>query len=315
LKIINKPKPESNELEKAKPTEKEPVVPTPTLPSNFEAPSKQPSLAQKIKVVQEKKFEAQPDQPWAELEKGGHFGFLGINTEQLKAHKEAGKEFTWQSVSTPVLVEEARPTGTEIDLGIVPQMAQEIVQEDRVESNEPPIAHILINEPKPETLIPEKIATKSNTEQLQLKALTMGEEKPFAKSFLHSTPLPPLKTIKFTKEQIDSMRASRVNALDKKPLLLKQEAEPIISPETNQPLSPEKGPQIKEDDPELTKLAGLTNANLGTLITDMGGNISGPKGGKKNKQTLTIGILELRKTQPALFTDLLKPYEIKKTKK
>ena len=290
LKIINKPKPESNELEKAKPTEKEPVVPAPTLPSvlgvpqqkisladevrsdplktkqtfintppfeakqesfKFEKPLKSeskliyeaplksesswPSLAQKLKVGQEKKFEAEPKQPWAEQETGGHFGFLGINTEQLKAHKEAGKEFTWQSVSTPVLVEEARPTSEEIDLGIVPQMAQEIVQEDRVESNEPPIAHILIEEPKPETLIPEKIATKANTEQLQLKALTMGEENPFTKSFLHSTPLPPLKTIKFTKEQIDSMRESRINALDKKPLLLKQEAEPIISPETNQP--------------------------------------------------------------------------------
>ena len=129
-------------------------------------------------------------------------------------------------------------------------MAQEIVQEDRVENDEPPIAHILIEEPKPETLVPEKIATKANTEQMQLKALTIGEEKPFLKSFLHSTPMPPLKTIPFTKDDINLMRESRVKALDKK-LELKQEAEPI-SKETKLPLSPEKEVE-KEEDPEIKK--------------------------------------------------------------
>ena len=149
------------------------------------------------------------------------------------------------------------------------------------------LAHILIEEAKSETLVPEKIATKANTEQIQLKALTMGEEKPFLKSFLHSTPMPPLKTIPFTKDDINLMRESRVKALDKK-LELKQEAEPI-SKETKLPLSPEKEVE-KEEDPELTKLSKLTNAKLGVIITGLGGNISGPKGGKKNKQTLTFGI-------------------------
>ena len=135
LKIINKPvKPEPNELEKAKPVEREPTPPAPTLPSVFGVPHhrisladevrsdplntrqtfintpvyeakqesfkfekplksesrfiyeaplqaepKQPSLAQKINIGQEKKFVPEPDQPWAELEKGGEFGLLGFN--------------------------------------------------------------------------------------------------------------------------------------------------------------------------------------------------------------------------------------------
>ena len=45
LKIINKPKPEPNELEKAKPTEKEPVVPAPTIPSIFGVPQHRITLA------------------------------------------------------------------------------------------------------------------------------------------------------------------------------------------------------------------------------------------------------------------------------
>jgi hypothetical protein len=347
LKIINKPKPESNELEKAKPVEREPTPPSPTLPSIFGVPQerislaaevksdpmntrqtfintppfeakqesfkfsaplqaersnlnlklpskisflnepKGPSLAQKINVGQEKKFTTHPNQPWSELETGGHFGLGAKATEPTVPH----------------LVEEARPTGAEIDLGIVPPEAGEIVQEDRVENDEPPIAHILVEEPKPETLVPEKIATKANTEQMQLKALTMGEEKPFLKSFLHSTPLPPLKTIPFSKDELKLMRQSRVNALDQKPLLLTKEAEPILSKGTNQQLSPEKEVE-KEEDPELTKLSKLTNTKLGVIITELGGT---PKG-KRNKTRLTEGILELRKTQPALFEQLLSKY-------
>ena len=49
LKIINKPKPEPNELEKAKPTEKEPVVPAPTLPSVFGVPQQKISLADEVR--------------------------------------------------------------------------------------------------------------------------------------------------------------------------------------------------------------------------------------------------------------------------
>ena len=168
-----------------------------------------------------------------------------------------------------------------------------------------PLKTSFFNEPKPETVVPEKIATKANTEQIQLKALTMGEEKPFLKSFLHSTPMPPLKTIPFSKDDINLMRESRVKALDKK-LELKQEAEPI-SKETNQPLSPEKEVE-KEEDPEIKKLSKLTNAKLNTIITGLGGNKSKNGGGKKNKTQLTEGILELRKTQPALFEQLLSKY-------
>ena len=57
----------------------------------------------------------------------------------------------------PVLTEEPRPTSEEIDIGIVPHIAQEIVQEDRVETNEPAI---------------------------QLQPLTMGAEKPFMKKLI-----------------------------------------------------------------------------------------------------------------------------------
>jgi hypothetical protein len=257
---------------------------------------KQPTLAQKINIGQEKKFEAQPEQPWAELEKGGHFGLLGINTEQLKAHKEAGKEFTWESVSSPVLVEEARPTSEEIDIGMVPQMAQEIVQEDRVENNEPPIVHILTEEPKEEKLIPEKIATKANTEQIQLKALTMGEEKPFTKSFLHSTPLPPINTIPFSKDELNLMRQSRVNALDK-PLLLTKEAEPIISKETNQPLSPEK--EVTPDvDVEAKALSKMKNIELAKILEKLGATIVYTKDKKGNpfpKENKTYLIEQIHK--------------------
>jgi len=346
LKIINKPKPESNELEKAKPTEKEPAVPAPTIPSIFDVPQhrvlladevksdpfntkqtfintpifeakqeqfqfkapllaepKEPTIAQKIQIGQEKKFDAPTKQPWAEVETGGHFGFLGINTEQLKAHEEAGKEFTWASVSTPILVEEARPTSEEIDLGIVPQMAQEIVQEDRVESNEPPIAHILTEEKKEETLtalrahtpsaIPEKIATKANTEQIQLKALTMGEEKPFVKSLFYSRPkrqeIPPLITVPYSKDQFNLTRAARVKAFEK-PLLLTQEAEPIISKETNQSLSPEKE-ATRDEDKEAKALSKLSNMELAKIIEGLGAKVFYTKDKKGNpfpKENKTI---------------------------
>ena len=60
-------------------------------------------------------------------------------------------------MSMPVLTEEPRPTSEEIDIGIVPHIAQEIVQEDRVETNEPAI---------------------------QLQPLRMGAEKPFMKKII-----------------------------------------------------------------------------------------------------------------------------------
>ena len=264
LKIINKPipKPEPNELEKPKPEEREPAPRSaPTLPAVFQIPQqrvsladevksdplntrqtfiitpvfeapkeplkfkapltaepKPPTLVQTINIGQEKKFEPERKQKWAEVETGGHFVL-----PEAKA----------TPTLVPTLIEEARPTSEEIDLGIVPQMAGEIVQEDRVENDEPPILQIMVEEPKQESLIPEKIATKSNTQQIQMKALTMGEEKPFLKSFLHSTPMPSLNTIPFTKDELDSMRESRVKALEKhipvkygpdKKLELKQEA-------------------------------------------------------------------------------------------
>ena len=97
------------------------------------------SLVQSLTVGQEKKFGPQTDQQWAELETGGHFGLLGINSQQLQDHKDAKREFTFEALSLPTLTDELRPTSEEIDLGIVPQEAGLIVQEDRVESNEPPI--------------------------------------------------------------------------------------------------------------------------------------------------------------------------------
>jgi len=102
-------------------------------------PKSTPSLIQLLTVGQEKKFRPQTDQQWAELETGGHFGLLGINSQQLKDHKEAKRAFTFEALSLPTLTEEPRPTSEEIDLGIVPQEAGLIVQEDRVETNEPPI--------------------------------------------------------------------------------------------------------------------------------------------------------------------------------
>ena len=204
------------------------------------------------------------------------------------------------------LVEEARPTSEEIDMGMVPAMAQEIVQEDRVESNEPPIIELL-KEPEKETFIPEKIANKANTEQIQLKALTMGEEKPFLKSFLHSTPQPALKTIPFTKDEINLMRESRVKALDK-PLTLKQEAEPIISPETKQPLSIEKEVEPDVVDPEIKKLKKFTVYDLRSLLTSLGGKTTIKPGTYKTKQPLIHELIELRKQKPIAFTGFLNAY-------
>ena len=97
------------------------------------------SLVQSLTVGQEKKFGPQPDQQWSELETGGHFGLLGINSQQLREHKEAKRAFTFAALSLPTLTEEPRPTSEEIDLGMVSQEAGLIVQEDRVESNEPAI--------------------------------------------------------------------------------------------------------------------------------------------------------------------------------
>ena len=49
------------------------------------------SLLDQIQVGQKKKFTTHPRQPWAEVETGGHFGLLGVNDAQIKAHKEANK--------------------------------------------------------------------------------------------------------------------------------------------------------------------------------------------------------------------------------
>ena len=277
----------------------------PKEPLKFKAPltaePKPPTLVQTINIGQEKKFEPERKQKWAEVETGGHFVL-----PEAKA----------TPTLVPTLIEEARPTSEEIDLGIVPQMAGEIVQEDRVENDEPPILQIMVEEPKQESLIPEKIATKSNTQQIQMKALTMGEEKPFLKSFLHSTPMPSLNTIPFTKDELDSMRESRVKALEKhipvkygpdKKLELKQEAEPILSPETKQPLSAEQEVEPDED-PEIQELKKFVVFDLKSLLTGLGGKITSGPGKYKNKTALYTEIIELRKKKPALFTGLLKAY-------
>ena len=303
LKHINKPNPEPNQLEKAKVKLEEDVVPLPSMPPSFGIPAekvslvaevkndpmgnkntfirpqvyeakqealkfkappiaepKPPSLVQTINIGQEKKYEAPTKQPNAELETGGTFGALGVNDAQKKAHLEAGKQITEPLMQE--LTEEARPTQEEIDMGIVPPIAGEMVQDEQ------PIIELLKEPEKQLALIPEKIATKASTEQIQLKALTMGEEKPFTKSFLYSTPLPPLKTIKFTKDEINLMRGSRVKALEK-PLLLKQDAEPVLSIETNLPLSPEKEVRYEPDE-EAKKLAGLSNMELAKILEDNG---------------------------------------------
>ena len=61
------------------------------------------SLVQSLTVGQEKKFRPQTDQQWAELETGGHFGLLGINSQQLQDHKDAKREFTFEALSLPTL--------------------------------------------------------------------------------------------------------------------------------------------------------------------------------------------------------------------
>ena len=154
-----------------------------------------------------------------------------------------------------------------------------------------------------------------------MKALTMGEEKPYLKSFLHSTPLPPLKTISFTKDELDLMRGSRVKALEKPPplvkygpesplgipLSLKQEAEPTMNPETKLPLSAEK--EVSPDlEPEVQKLKKLVVFDLKSLLTSLGGNITNGPGKYKNKNALYTEIIEIRKKKPILFTALLDAY-------
>ena len=275
----------------------------PKEPLKFKAPLtaelKPPTLVQTINIGQEKKFEPERKQKWAEVETGGHFVL-----PEAKA----------TPTLVPTLIEEARPTSEEIDLGIVPQMAGEIVQEDRVENDEPPILQIMVEEPKQESLIPEKIATKSNTQQIQMKALTMGEEKPFLKSFLHSTPMPSLNTIPFTKDELDSMRESRVKALEKhipvkygpdKILELKQEAEPILSPETKQPLSAEQEVEPDED-PEIQELKKFIVSDLKSLLTGLGGKITSGPGKYKNKTALYTEIIELRKKEASTIYGIIK---------
>ena len=236
----------------------------------FKAPltaePKPPSLVRIINIGQEKKFEPEPKQKWAEVETGGHFVL-----PEAKA----------TPTLVPTVIEEARPTSEEIDLGIVPQMAGEIVQEDRVENDEPPILQIMVEEPKQESLIKEPIATRGNTEQMQLKELTMGEDKSFNKTlippplsqFFVSGPQPvytPSLLSQIERSQIDAVKEARIKALDKpKPLSLKQEAEPIISPETNRPLSPENEVRYEPDE-EAKKLAGLSNMELAKILEDNG---------------------------------------------
>lgn len=137
-----------------------------------------------INITKDMKYQEPPEQMWAELEKGGHFGLLGINTQQLKAHKEAKKEATYEALSMPVLVEEIRPTGEEIDLGIVPFISQEIVQEDRVETNEPDIAKILTPEKKEESLISKAMKNISGGDTMQLKETKIGEDTQFNKQLI-----------------------------------------------------------------------------------------------------------------------------------
>ncbi len=120
------------------------------------------------------------------------------------------------------------------------------------------------------------------------------------------------------------MRGSRVKALEKPPppvifgpepppLTIKQEAEPIINPETKLPLSAEK--EVSPDaDPEIYKLTGLKNDHLKKILTKLGGAITNGPGQPKNKQTLTNDIIELRKDNQALFTKTLKPYPERKKK-
>jgi hypothetical protein len=234
----------------------------------------------------------------------------------LKAHKEAKKEATYEALSLPVLVEELRPTSEEIDLGIVPFISQEIVQEDRVESNEPEIAHILTEEPKEETLISEPMKTKSGTQQMQLKALTMGKEKEFNKSFLYRSPKQsiPITTVPYTKEQFDELRGARLKKFEK-PLPIKAEAEPLISERTNIPLSPEIEASA-DTDPETKKLSRLANKKLMLILRSLGGTATYKRTdsfGKiiptyKNKTILREEIEDLRKTNPADFTKALNRY-------
>jgi hypothetical protein len=269
-----------------------------------------------INITKEMKYQEPPEQMWAELEKGGHYGLLGINTEQLKAHKEAKKEATYEALSMPVLVEEIRPTGEEIDLGIVPFISQEIVKEDRVESNEPEIVQILKEEPKEKTLISKPMKTKSGTQQMQLKELTMGKDKEFNKSFLYRSPKQsmPITTVPYTKEQFDELRGARIKKFEK-PLAIKAEAEPLISEQTNLPLSPEK--EVSADtDPETKKLSRLTNKKLMGILKSLGGTATYKRTdsfGKiiptyKNKTVLREEIEGLRKTNPDDFTKALNRY-------
>lgn len=299
------------------------IAPTFIRPIRFEAPKepfkfntplppepKPPTLVQTINVGQEKKFEPQTKQPWSELETGGHFVLP-------------------EAKATPTLVrtviEEARPTSEEIDLGIVPPIAGEIVQEDRVENDEPPILQIMAEPEKEKILIKEPIATRGNTEQMQLKELTMGEDKSFNKTlippplsqFFVSRPQPSYKPTllsQIERSQLDAVKEARIKALDKpppldkpKPLLLKREAEPIISTETNQPLSPEKE-VVPDKDPEIQKLKKFVVFDLKSLLISLGGRVTWGPGAPKNKNALYTDIIELRKKKPVLFTGLLKAY-------
>lgn len=272
------------------------------------------SLIQEVKrrkqpnITKDMKYQEPPEQMWAELEKGGHFGLLGINTQQLKAHKEANKEATYEALSLPVLVEEIRPTGEEIDLGIVPFISQEIVQEDRVESNEPEIVQILKEQPKEKTLISEPMKTKSGAQQIQLKELTMGDSKEYNKSFLYSNPKQamPITTIPYTKEQFDELRGARIKKFEK-PLAIK--AEPLISEQTNLPSSPERtrAEDIEDDEIDIGRMGKLKKLNvfeMRALASNLEIPIRYTKNSKSNyftKQDLVGKILQEKNNNPSLF--------------
>ena len=164
---------------------------------------------------------------------------------------------------------------------------------------------------------------------MQLKELTMGEDKSFNKTlippplsqFFVSKPQPssykPTLLSQIERSQLDAVKEARIKALDKpklgKPLELKNEAEPIISPETNRPLSAEQE-VIPDVDPEIQKLKKFVMFDLKSLLTSLGGNVThGPEPGtknrkSKNKNALYTEIIELRKKKPVLFTGLLKAY-------
>lgn len=285
-------------------------------------PLQAPLIAEsKTSFLQQVKYEPPKKQAWAELE-------VGETKEETMRQEFKNPAFTKPFVFDEPIIAAEQKVKDDIFLDVedepeeppelppprppAPEVPQILVDEpvDTLTAEDIDKAKALTQKYKTqENLLAEIQATKANTDIMQLKALTMGEDKPFTQSFLYKTPSPEFNPFNtgISKEDVNIMREARIKALDK-PLAIKAEEEkptykPLISPEIQ--VSP-------EIDPQLQQLKKLKNSALRNLLIDMGGKITYEKTtpiGKgtqyKNKTMLVEELQELKKTNPSKLNDLL----------